>query len=74
MQRDERAQLLGDVRTRGLDNYRGIRVRATGKRFMINAARIRMLLDADGETEGKTATQSQTGRCLMPRASCCEVD
>ncbi|MGJ8652611.1 MAG: MEKHLA domain-containing protein [Opitutaceae bacterium] len=59
MHRDERAKLLNDVRERGYsDNYRGIRISASGKRFYINSARIWMLLDADGKTVGQAATFS----------------
>ncbi|HAV14599.1 MAG TPA: MEKHLA domain-containing protein [Opitutae bacterium] len=59
MHRDERATLLNDVRTKGCsDNYRGIRISATGKRFSINSARIWMLLDEAGEVVGQAATFS----------------
>lgn len=60
MHRDERAQLLNEVRTQGFsDNYRGIRVSATGKRFYIDSARIWMLLDDAGKTVGQAATFSE---------------
>ena len=59
LHRDERQQLLDDVRTKGYsDNYRGIRISATGKRFYIESARIWMLLDAKGKTVGQAATFS----------------
>lgn len=59
MHRDERAKLLNDVREQGYsDNYRGIRISATGKRFYINSARIWMLLDAASKTVGQAATFS----------------
>ena len=47
LHRDERQQRLNDVATPGYsDNYGGIRVSATGRRFYIDPARIWMLLDA----------------------------
>lgn len=59
LHRGERQQLLEDVRTQGYsDNYRGIRISATGKRFYIESARIWMLLDTKGETVGQAATFS----------------
>ncbi|MGJ8639641.1 MAG: MEKHLA domain-containing protein [Opitutaceae bacterium] len=59
MHRDERTKLLNDVRTQGFsDNYRGIRISATGNRFYINSARIWMLLDAQGNVVGQAATFS----------------
>ena len=59
MHRDERQQLLDEVRSQGYsDNYRGIRISATGKRFYIESARIWMLLDANGQTVGQAATFS----------------
>lgn len=60
MHRDERARLLDDVSKQGYsDNYRGIRISASGKRFQINSARIWMLLDRKGTTVGQAATFSQ---------------
>ena len=59
MHREERAKLLDDVRERGFsNNYRGIRISATGQRFYINSARIWMLLDAENKTVGQAATFS----------------
>ena len=59
LHRGERQQLLEDVRTQGYsDNYRGIRISATGKRFYIESARIWMLLDTKGKTVGQAATFS----------------
>lgn len=60
MHRDERAKLLDDVSKRGYsDNYRGIRISASGKRFHIDRAKIWMLLDADGLIVGQAATFSR---------------
>ena len=57
MHRRERQQLLDEVRHQGYsENYRGIRVSATGKRFYIESARIWMLLDNHGRTVGQAAT------------------
>jgi hypothetical protein len=60
MHRDERQRLLDEVTTQGYsDNYRGIRISATGKRFYIDSARIWMLLDASGKRVGQAATFSE---------------
>ena len=60
MHRDERQQLLDDVASKGYsDNYQGIRISATGKRFYIGSARIWMLLDAAGTHLGQAATFSE---------------
>lgn len=57
MHRDERQRLLDEVATKGYsDNYRGIRVSATGKRFYIDSARIWMLIDSAGQHLGQAAT------------------
>ena len=57
MHRNERQQLLDEVRTKGYsNNYRGIRISATGKRFYIESAKIWMLLDAKGNIIGQAAT------------------
>lgn len=59
MHRDERQQLLDEVATQGYsDNYRGIRISATGQRFYIDSARIWMLLDSEGKHVGQAATFS----------------
>lgn len=60
MHRDERQRLLNEVRSQGYsDNYRGIRISSTGKRFYIESARIWMLLDAEGNTVGQAASFSE---------------
>lgn len=57
MHRDERQRLLDEVTTNGYsENYRGIRISATGKRFYIDSARIWMLLDNAGNHVGQAAT------------------
>jgi hypothetical protein len=57
MHRDERQQLLSEVATFGYsENYRGIRVSATGKRFYIDSARVWSLVDETGHHVGQAAT------------------
>ena len=57
MHRDERQQLLSAVATFGYsENYRGIRVSATGKRFYIDSARVWSLIDETGHHVGQAAT------------------
>jgi len=59
MHRNEREKLLNEVRTQGYsDNYRGIRISSSGKRFYIESARIWMLLDTSGNVVGQAATFS----------------
>lgn len=60
MHREERARLLDEVRTQGYsNNYRGIRISATGKRFHIESSKIWMLLDADKKPYGQAAYFSE---------------
>ncbi len=55
--RDERQRLLDQTRKQGyVDDYRGIRISRTGKRFMIEQALLWMVLDRDGKTIGQAAT------------------
>ena len=57
LHRAEREVLFRAVQEQGYSkNYRGIRVSATGKRFLIEAARVWMLLDATGVTVGQAAS------------------
>jgi hypothetical protein len=59
MHREERQHLLNEVNKQGYsDNYSGIRISATGKRFYIKSARIWMLFDASGKHLGQAATFS----------------
>ena len=56
-ERDERARLMAQVTTRGfIDDYAGIRVSSTGRRFRIRAATVWNLLDPDGTPAGQAAT------------------
>lgn len=53
---DERAKLLAQVTTHGfIDNYQGIRISKTGKRFNIRNAVVWNLLDDDGIYQGQAA-------------------
>jgi hypothetical protein len=58
--RDERAQLLERTTRDGyVDDYRGIRVSSTGKRFQIEQAIVWNLIGPAGEYLGQAATFSQ---------------
>jgi len=57
--REERARLLAQVAARGfIDDYAGVRVSATGRRFRIERATVWNLLDANGAVHGQAATFS----------------
>jgi len=57
LHRDERACLLDTVRSRGfIDNYRGIRISRTGRRFLIEQATVWTVLDEGGAIYGQAAT------------------
>jgi MEKHLA domain len=58
--RAERADLLRTVTERGYcDRYRGIRISATGRRFLVEGARVWNVIDAEGERIGQAAAFSQ---------------
>ncbi|MBT8155233.1 MEKHLA domain-containing protein [Epibacterium ulvae] len=58
--RDARAAMFDRMRQQGfVDDYSGIRVTATGKRFEIRNAVIWTLRDASGEKQGEAATFSE---------------
>jgi hypothetical protein len=58
-QRDERERLLEAVRTKGfIDDYSGIRISSSGKRFEIQRATVWNLLDGQGRAIGQAATFS----------------
>jgi len=60
MNRDERRALLDRVtRDNYIDDYAGIRISATGKRFRIEQAVVWNLFDEAGEACGQAATFSQ---------------
>ena len=57
--RDERARLLERTTRQGfVDDYQGIRVSRTGKRFRIDQATVWNLLDPQGQPYGQAATFS----------------
>lgn len=58
--RDERAKLLRRVTEDGyIDDYQGIRISATGKRFRIHRAVVWNLTDQEGNYAGQAATFSE---------------
>lgn len=61
--RDERARLLARTTRDGfVDDYSGIRISSTGKRFRIDRAIVWNLLDEAGQYAGQAATFSQWQR------------
>ena len=57
--REERARLLAEVTAHGfIDNYSGIRISSTGKRFRIKKATVWNLIHPDGFPAGQAATFS----------------
>ncbi len=59
MHRDERAQLMTRAARDGfVDDYRGIRISSSGKRFLIEQAIIWNLIDPEGQRVGQAATFS----------------
>ena len=58
--RDERARLLDAVARNGfIDDYRGVRVTKTGRRFLIENATVWNLLDESAAPYGQAATFSE---------------
>lgn len=67
MHRDERAVLLERTARDGyVDDYQGIRISATGRRFRIDRATVWNLVDASGQRVGQAATFSEW-QFLEPR-------
>lgn len=59
MHRDERAEMMARATRDGfVDDYRGIRISSSGKRFLIERAIIWNLIDQAGKTIGQAATFS----------------
>jgi MEKHLA domain len=55
--RDERARLLAEAADKGyLDQYRGVRISTTGRRFEIEGAIVWTVLDEAGRIAGQAAT------------------
>ena len=57
MHRDDRQRLLDATREHGFfDNYCGVRITRTGRRFQIEKALLWMVLDGQGDVIGQAAT------------------
>ena len=64
MHRDERARLLARTRDQGfVDDYSGIRISRSGRRFRIERAIVWNLVDAAGAPCGQAATFDQWTPC-----------
>lgn len=60
-ERDARAKMLASLNAQGyLDDYTGIRISTTGRRFFIKQAVIWTLWDKDGRKVGQAASFSET--------------
>lgn len=60
--RDERARLLERVGRDGyIDDYSGVRISSTGRRFFIEQATVWNLVDAEGSPVGQAASFSEWG-------------
>lgn len=67
MHRNERAQLLERTTRNGyVDDYQGIRISSTGRRFRIDRAIVWNLLSAAGEHVGQAATFGQWHELGVP--------
>ena len=59
MHRDERAEMLRRTSRDGyIDDYRGVRISTTGRRFLIERATVWNVLDTAGQPAGQAATFS----------------
>ena len=57
--RAEREWMLEQAKVRGyLDTYRGVRITSTGRRFLVDNARIWNIVDAQGQRVGQAASFS----------------
>lgn len=57
LHRDERARMLEATQSKGyIDDYRGIRIASTGRRFRIDQAVVWNVVTADGTSAGQAAT------------------
>jgi hypothetical protein len=57
LHRDERARMLEETRRKGfIDDYQGIRIASTGKRFRIDQATVWNVVDDEGRSAGQAAT------------------
>jgi hypothetical protein len=58
--REEREKLLSAVTEKGyVEDYRGVRVSSTGRRFMVENAIVWNLIDGDGQYNGQAAVLYQ---------------
>ncbi len=56
-EREQRARFLQTVQRQGyIDNYSGIRISASGRRFKIERATVWNLIDSNGNYQGQAAT------------------
>lgn len=63
MNRAERARMLQKVKELGFyDRYRGVRISATGRRFLVEEAVVWTVMDARGRSLGQAATFSRWSR------------
>lgn len=61
--RAERERMLAQARDKGyFDGYRGVRISATGRRFIIEQATVWTVVDLDGNPRGQAATFSVWSR------------
>lgn len=60
---EERARMLGLVEEQGyFDRYRGVRISATGNRFLVEEAIVWNVMDEEGQRIGQAATFSRWTR------------
>ena len=60
MNRTERARMLRRVTARGfVDDYRGVRISRTGRRFLVERATVWNVLDGDANRRGQAAAFSE---------------
>lgn len=58
--REERARMLAQAQAQGfIDNYRGVRISRTGRRFLVEDALVWNVVDATGQKQGQAATFSR---------------
>lgn len=58
--RDERERMLAQAATQGfIDDYRGIRISRTGRRFLVEQALVWNVVDDTGSKQGQAATFSR---------------
>jgi hypothetical protein len=64
LHQEKRAAFLNEVRKRGyIENYEGIRISSTGRRFRIQEALVWNLIDEQGRHAGQAATFSKWLYC-----------